>query len=97
MGVEGPLGPSRRPRGVAHRSRLVLVEVGVLEVGLVGAPDQILVGDHTVRHIPALRHDHGMLDVRARPELLEDGHQGLIDEHDPVIGVARDVGQVVLV
>src|SRR5215217_7126621 len=52
--VEGPLGASRRPRGVAHRRRLVLVELGVLEVGLLGRPDQVLIGDHTFLHIPAL-------------------------------------------
>src|SRR5215211_349646 len=95
--VESPLRASRRPRGVAHRGSLLLVEVRVLEVGLVGAPDQVLVGDHTVGHVPTLRHDYGVLYVRTPPELLEDGHEGLVDEHDLIIGVACDVGEVVLV
>jgi hypothetical protein len=38
-----------------------------------------------------------MLNANTTPELLEDGNQGLVDEHNPVIGVACDVGEVVLV
>jgi hypothetical protein len=85
------------PRGVAHRSRLVLIRLGVRKLARVGSLQQFLVGVRAFRCCPALRDDDHVIQVHLVCELLIECQEGLVHEERPVPCVVDDVGELVRV
>ena len=86
--VEDALRHPGRAARVAHRGRLVLVQLRVLVVVRIGSGEQLLVG--------VLDHED-VLDRGPVGELLPERQQALVDDDGLVARVGRDVGEVVRV
>jgi hypothetical protein len=86
--VEDALRQPRRAARVAHRRRLVLVELRVDPLVGIGRREQLLVR--------VLDHED-VLDLRLILELIEQRHERAVDDHDAVARVVRDVADVVRV
>ena len=86
--VEDALRHPGRAARVAHRRRVVLVELRILVVVGIGSGEQLLVG---------VLDDEDVLDRRLVGELLPERQQALVDDHGLVAGVRGDVAEVVRV
>ena len=87
-------------RGVAQRRRSVLVELRPLEIIGLGCDEILVAGksrDRRLRPVAAVGHRHPVLHAFARcGELLDQRREGEIEEHDAVLGVVDDVGELLV-
>ena len=99
VAVDDALGVARCARGVAHAGRGILVErlpaiaaAGLLKPFLVGDD----VGQRRLGHVrPVGQHDHLPQRLHRRRDLLDQRHEGQVDEDRPVLGMVHDPGDLV--
>ena len=92
--VEGAFRLPGRPARVAHGGCGSLVDLPVREVSGLGAREQILVLDRSVRRRAVADRDH-VLEAGALAEVLDERPEHLVRDQDAIARVRRDVGQVV--
>jgi hypothetical protein len=83
--VDDALRLARRAARVAHRRRLVLVQLGIAPRVRIRAREQLLV---------RVLDDEDVFDLRLAPELLEQRQQRAVDDDRPIARVRRDVREV---
>jgi hypothetical protein len=95
VGVEDPLGVPGGPARVGEPGGRTVLELGVL-VAASRALQELLVADRVGQRSGAPRpDDHEALDgLELGSDLLERGDEGVVDEHDLVLGVVGDVGDL---
>ena len=84
--VQHPLREPGRAARVTHGGRLVLVELRIAPGVGVRSADELLV---------RVLDDEHVLDRRSIHELIQQRHEALVDDHDLVARVRRDVGEIV--
>ena len=88
MGLPGGAG------GVANAAGIALVQRGQVVVGIAGR-QQILVALAARRHrLAGERHHEHALGCDLRPHLLEERQQHVVDDHEAIARVVRDIGDV---
>ncbi len=97
VAVDHPLGPSRRPRSVAHPGGFLFVEIGVDKI-LGGFRDEGLVFLHPLRHrLTGEGNDDDPFHLEPVPEFLQQGQEHVIDNQEAVPGVVGDVSDFIRV
>jgi hypothetical protein len=98
MRIDDALRIARRAGGVAHAAGGILADIGPLEIA-VGAVQPLLVGNDVGQrrfgHVGGVGHDDDLLQrFDHRCDLLDDRHEGEVDENGAVGGVVHDPGDL---
>ncbi len=100
VAVDDAFGLARCARGVAHAAGVVLIDLDPGEIA-VRLSEPILISDRLLevglRHMSAVREDHVAFDRgQLRGKLLDERHEGEVEEQEPVLCVIDDEGDLIL-